>query len=178
MLGEIRDLETASIAINASLTGHLVFSTLHTNDAPSAVARLIDIGVKPFLIASATRCLMAQRLVRKICPQCEGPVEPVASELSALGLDINSIKDPNFKQGKGCGRCNNTGYKGRFGLFEVYVMEDEGRKLVVNKETSGVIRDHARKVGMRTLREDGARKAVAGMTTPKEVMRVTVGDET
>ena len=178
MLGEIRDLETASIAINASLTGHLVFSTLHTNDAPSAVARLIDIGVKPFLIASATRCLMAQRLVRKICPQCEGPVEPVASDLSALGLDINSIKDPNFKQGKGCGRCNNTGYKGRFGLFEVYVMEDEGRKLVVNKETSGVIRDHARKVGMRTLREDGARKAVAGMTTPKEVMRVTVGDET
>ena len=101
MLGEIRDIETASIAINASLTGHLVFSTLHTNDAPSAVARLIDIGVKPFLIASATRCLMAQRLVRKICPQCEAPAEPVSSELSALGLDINNIKDPNFKAGKG-----------------------------------------------------------------------------
>ena len=177
MLGEIRDLETASIAINASLTGHLVFSTLHTNSATAAVARLIDIGVKPFLIASATRCLMAQRLVRKICAQCEGPTDPDTSELSALGLDINNIKDPNFKIGKGCAKCNNTGYKGRFGLFEVYVMEDEGRKLVINKETSGVIQNHARKVGMRTLREDGARKAIAGMTTPKEVLRVTVGDE-
>ena len=177
MLGEIRDLETASIAINASLTGHLVFSTLHTNSATAAVARLIDIGVKPFLIASATRCLMAQRLVRKICAKCEGPTDPDTSELGALGLDINNIKDPNFKVGKGCARCNNTGYKGRFGLFEVYVMEDEGRKLVINKETSGVIQNHARKVGMRTLREDGARKAIAGMTTPKEVLRVTVGDE-
>ena len=177
MLGEIRDLETASIAINASLTGHLVFSTLHTNSATAAVARLIDIGVKPFLIASATRCLMAQRLVRKICPKCEGPTDPDTSELGALGLDINNIKDPNFKVGKGCAKCNNTGYKGRFGLFEVYVMEDEGRKLVINKETSGVIQNHARKVGMRTLREDGARKAIAGMTTPKEVLRVTVGDE-
>ena len=177
MLGEIRDLETASIAINASLTGHLVFSTLHTNSATAAVARLIDIGVKPFLIASATRCLMAQRLVRKICAKCEGPTDPDTSELGALGLDINNIKDPNFKIGKGCAKCNNTGYKGRFGLFEVYVMEDEGRKLVINKETSGVIQNHARKVGMRTLREDGARKAIAGMTTPKEVLRVTVGDE-
>ena len=177
MLGEIRDLETASIAINASLTGHLVFSTLHTNSATAAVARLIDIGVKPFLIASATRCLMAQRLVRKICAKCEGPTVPDTSELGALGLDINNIKDPNFKVGKGCAKCNNTGYKGRFGLFEVYVMEDEGRKLVINKETSGVIQNHARKVGMRTLREDGARKAIAGMTTPKEVLRVTVGDE-
>ena len=177
MLGEIRDLETASIAINASLTGHLVFSTLHTNSATAAVARLIDIGVKPFLIASATRCLMAQRLVRKICAKCEGPTDPDTSELRALGLDINNIKDPNFKVGKGCAKCNNTGYKGRFGLFEVYVMEDEGRKLVINKETSGVIQNHARKVGMRTLREDGARKAIAGMTTPKEVLRVTVGDE-
>jgi type IV pilus assembly protein PilB len=177
MLGEIRDLETASIAINASLTGHLVFSTLHTNSATAAVARLIDIGVKPFLIASATRCLMAQRLVRKICAKCEGPTDPDTSELGALGLDINNIKNPNFKVGKGCAKCNNTGYKGRFGLFEVYVMEDEGRKLVINKETSGVIQNHARKVGMRTLREDGARKAIAGMTTPKEVLRVTVGDE-
>jgi general secretion pathway protein E/type IV pilus assembly protein PilB len=177
MLGEIRDIETASIAINASLTGHLVFSTLHTNDAPAAVARLIDIGVKPFLIASATRCLMAQRLVRKVCPKCEAPVEPINSELTALGLDINNLKEPNFKAGKGCAKCNNTGYKGRFGCFEVYVMEDEGRKMIVKKVTSGVLRDHARKVGMRTLREDGARKAVAGMTTPKEVMRVTVGDD-
>ena len=177
MLGEIRDFETATIAINASLTGHLVFSTLHTNDAPSAVTRLTDIGVKPFLIASATRCLMAQRLVRKICPKCEGPAEPVESELLALGLDPKTIKDPNFKAGKGCDKCNGTGHKGRFGLFEVFVIDDESRKMIVNKITATDLRKRAREVGMRTLREDGARKAIAGMTTPNEVLRVTVGDE-
>ena len=177
MLGEIRDFETATIAVNASLTGHLVFSTLHTNDAPSAVTRLTDIGVKPFLIASATRCLMAQRLVRKICPKCEGPAEPVESELLALGLDPKSIKDPNFKAGEGCDKCTGTGYKGRFGLFEVFVVDDESRKMIVNKVTTTELRKRAREVGMRTLREDGARKAVAGMTTPNEVLRVTVGDE-
>ena len=177
MLGEIRDYETASIAINASLTGHLVFSTLHTNDAPSAVTRLTDIGVKPFLIASATRCLMAQRLVRKICPKCEAPTEPEKSELLALGLDPDNIKDPNFQAGKGCDKCNGTGYKGRFGLFEVFVVDDESRKMIVNKVTTTELRGRAREVGMRTLREDGARKAVAGMTTANEVLRVTVGDE-
>ncbi len=177
MLGEIRDFETASIAINASLTGHLVFSTLHTNDAPSAVTRLTDIGVKPFLIASATRCLMAQRLVRKLCPVCEGPIEPEESELLSLGLDPNNIKDPNFKAGKGCDKCNGTGHKGRFGIFEVFVVDDESRKMIVNKVTSTELRKRAREVGMRTLREDGARKAVAGMTTASEVLRVTVGDE-
>jgi general secretion pathway protein E/type IV pilus assembly protein PilB len=177
MLGEIRDYETASIAINASLTGHLVFSTLHTNDAPSAVTRLTDIGVKPFLIASATRCLMAQRLVRKVCPKCEAPTEPEKSELLALGLDPDNIKDPNFLAGKGCDKCNGTGYKGRFGLFEVFVVDDESRKMIVNKVTTTDLRGRAREVGMRTLREDGARKAVAGMTTANEVLRVTVGDE-
>ena len=177
MLGEIRDLETASIAINASLTGHLVFSTLHTNDAPAAVSRLTDIGVKPFLIASATRCLMAQRLVRKICPKCEAQAEPVESELLSLGLDPSNIKEPNFKAGKGCDKCSNTGYKGRFGLFEVFVVDDQSRKMIVNKCTTMELRKRAREVGMRTLREDGARKAVAGMTTAKEVLRVTVGDE-
>ena len=177
MLGEIRDYETASIAINASLTGHLVFSTLHTNDAPSAVTRLTDIGVKPFLIASATRCLMAQRLVRKICPKCEAPTAPEQSELLALGLDPDKIKDPNFLAGKGCDKCNGTGYKGRFGLFEVFVVDDESRKMIVNKVTTTDLRGRAREVGMRTLREDGARKAVAGMTTANEVLRVTVGDE-
>jgi len=177
MLGEIRDYETASIAINASLTGHLVFSTLHTNDAPSAVTRLTDIGVKPFLIASATRCLMAQRLVRKICPKCETPTEPEKSELLALGLDPDNIKDPNFLAGKGCDKCNGTGHKGRFGLFEVFVVDDESRKMIVNKVTTTDLRRRAREVGMRTLREDGARKAVAGMTTANEVLRVTVGDE-
>ena len=177
MLGEIRDYETASIAINASLTGHLVFSTLHTNDAPSAVTRLTDIGVKPFLIASATRCLMAQRLVRKICQKCESPVTPENSDLLALGLDPDKIKDPNFKAGKGCDKCNGTGHKGRFGLFEVFVVDDESRKMIVNKVTTTDLRRRAREVGMRTLREDGARKAVAGMTTANEVLRVTVGDE-
>ena len=177
MLGEIRDFETATIAINASLTGHLVFSTLHTNDAPSAVTRLTDIGVKPFLIASATRCLMAQRLVRKICPKCEAPTEPVESELLALGLDPKNIKDPDFKAGAGCDKCNGTGHKGRFGLFEVFVIDDESRKMIVNNITTTDLRKRAREVGMRTLREDGARKAVAGMTTPNEVLRVTVGDE-
>ena len=177
MLGEIRDYETASIAINASLTGHLVFSTLHTNDAPSAVTRLTDIGVKPFLIASATRCLMAQRLVRKICQKCESPVTPEKSDLLALGLDPDKIKDPNFKAGKGCDKCNGTGHKGRFGLFEVFVVDDESRKMIVNKVTTTDLRKRAREVGMRTLREDGARKAVAGMTTANEVLRVTVGDE-
>ena len=177
MLGEIRDYETASIAINASLTGHLVFSTLHTNDAPSAVTRLTDIGVKPFLIASATRCLMAQRLVRKICSKCEAPTTPDKSDLLALGLDPDKIKDPNFLAGKGCDKCNGTGHKGRFGLFEVFVVDDESRKMIVNKVTNTELRKRAREVGMRTLREDGARKAVAGMTTANEVLRVTVGDE-
>ena len=177
MLGEIRDYETASIAINASLTGHLVFSTLHTNDAPSAVTRLTDIGVKPFLIASATRCLMAQRLVRKICQKCEAPATPDNSDLLALGLDPNQIKDPNFMAGKGCDKCNGTGHKGRFGLFEVFVVDDESRKMIVNQVTNTELRKRAREVGMRTLREDGARKAVAGMTTANEVLRVTVGDE-
>ena len=177
MLGEIRDYETASIAINASLTGHLVFSTLHTNDAPSAVTRLMDIGVKPFLIASATRCLMAQRLVRKICQKCEAPATPDNSDLLALGLDPNQIKDPNFMAGKGCDKCNGTGHKGRFGLFEVFVVDDESRKMIVNQVTNTELRKRAREVGMRTLREDGARKAVAGMTTANEVLRVTVGDE-
>jgi len=177
MLGEIRDYETASIAINASLTGHLVFSTLHTNDAPSAVTRLTDIGVKPFLIASATRCLMAQRLVRKICQKCEAPATPDNSDLLALGLDPDQIKDPNFKAGKGCDKCNGTGHKGRFGLFEVFVVDDESRKMIVNQVTTTALRKRAREVGMRTLREDGARKAVAGMTTANEVLRVTVGDE-
>ncbi|MFL3666183.1 MAG: GspE/PulE family protein [Verrucomicrobiota bacterium] len=177
MLGEIRDYETASIAINASLTGHLVFSTLHTNDAPSAVTRLTDIGVKPFLIASATRCLMAQRLVRKICQKCEAPATPDNSDLLALGLDPGQIKDPNFKAGKGCDKCNGTGHKGRFGLFEVFVVDDESRKMIVNQVTTTELRKRAREVGMRTLREDGARKAVAGMTTANEVLRVTVGDE-
>jgi general secretion pathway protein E/type IV pilus assembly protein PilB len=175
MLGEIRDLETASIAINASLTGHLVFSTLHTNDAPGAVTRLIDIGVKPFLVASSTRALMAQRLVRKVCKKCAAPHVPTEAELKTLGLDVNTA-GARFMKGKGCSECNKLGYKGRFGIFEIFVINDEARKLIYDKVPTSVLRVQAREMGMRTLREDGARKVVAGMTTAEEVIRATVGD--
>jgi general secretion pathway protein E/type IV pilus assembly protein PilB len=176
MIGEIRDMETATIAINASLTGHLVFSTLHTNDAPSAVTRLIDIGVKPFLVASSTRCLMAQRLVRKVCRQCAAPSMPSEAELRTLGLDASNLQGANFQKGKGCSNCSNTGYRGRFGIFEIFVIDDEARKLIYEKVSSSVLRVRAREMGMRTLREDGIRKVQAGLTTPDEVIRATVGD--
>ncbi|HUR45997.1 MAG TPA: ATPase, T2SS/T4P/T4SS family [Candidatus Saccharimonadales bacterium] len=175
MLGEIRDLETATIAINASLTGHLVFSTLHTNDAPGAVTRLIDIGVKPFLVASSTRALMAQRLVRKICKKCIAPYIPSEAELRALQIDPN-IEGAKFSKGKGCDNCSKTGSRGRFGIFEIFVINDEARKLIYDKVPSSVLRVKAREMGMRTLREDGARKVVGGLTTPEEVIRATVGD--
>lgn len=176
MIGEIRDLETASIAINASLTGHLVFSTLHTNDAPSAVTRLIDIGVKPFLVASSTRALMAQRLVRKVCKQCAAPWMPPENELKQLGLEASAIQNATFMKGKGCGNCANTGHRGRFGIFEIFVIDDDARKLIYEKVPSSVLRARAREMGMRTLREDGIRKVLAGLTTPDEVIRATVGD--
>jgi len=176
MLGEIRDLETATIAINASLTGHLVFSTLHTNDAPSAVTRLIDIGVKPFLVASSTRALMAQRLVRKICKKCAVPHVPTEAELRTLNIDPEKAAGANFLKGKGCNDCAKTGHRGRFGIFEMFVIDDEARKLIYDKVPSSVLRVRAREMGMRTLREDGARKVLAGMTTAEEVIRATVGD--
>ena len=177
MLGEIRDLETASIAINASLTGHLVFSTLHTNDAPSAVTRLIDIGVKPFLVASSTRALMAQRLVRKICRRCGTLYTPADAELRLLNIDPQAAANATFKRGKGCNECSKTGYRGRFGIFEVFVIDDEARKLIYDKVSSSVLRIRAREMGMRTLREDGARKVLAGLTSPEEVIRATMGDQ-
>src|SRR5688572_366154 len=176
MLGEIRDLETATIAINASLTGHLVFSTLHTNDAPSAVTRLIDIGVKPFLVASSTRALMAQRLVRKVCRRCGAPYAPTEAELRSLGLDPNNLANATFMKGKCCNECNKTGFRGRFGIFEMFVVDDELRKLIYDKVPSSELRTRAREIGMRTLREDGARKALAGLTSPEEVIRATLGD--
>jgi type IV pilus assembly protein PilB len=176
MLGEIRDLETATIAINASLTGHLVFSTLHTNDAPSAVTRLIDIGVKPFLVASSTRAMMAQRLVRKVCKRCSTEYQPTDQELRTLNIDPNNVGSATFRKGRGCNECNKTGYRGRFGIFEVFVIDDEARKMIYEKVSSSVLRARAREMGMRTLREDGARKVTAGLTTPEEVVRATVGD--
>ncbi|HEY5043099.1 MAG TPA: ATPase, T2SS/T4P/T4SS family [Verrucomicrobiae bacterium] len=177
MIGEIRDLETASIAINASLTGHLVFSTLHTNDAPGAVTRLIDIGVKPFLVASSTRCLMAQRLVRKICKKCIAPYAPTDAELRALGIRQEDLKNANVQKGRGCTNCNGSGHRGRMGIFEIFVVDDEARKLIYDQVPTNVLRSRAREMGMRTLREDGIRKVLAGMTTPEEVIRATVGDE-
>jgi general secretion pathway protein E/type IV pilus assembly protein PilB len=176
MLGEIRDIETASIAINASLTGHLVFSTLHTNDAPGAVTRLIDIGVKPFLVASSTRAIMAQRLVRKICKKCIAPYTPTETELRAIGLDPNNVQNATFMKGKGCSDCSKTGNRGRFGIFEIFVINDEARKLIYDKVPSSMLRAQAREMGMRSLREDGTRKVVAGLTTAEEVIRATVGD--
>jgi general secretion pathway protein E/type IV pilus assembly protein PilB len=176
MLGEIRDLETASIAINASLTGHLVFSTLHTNDAPSAVTRLIDIGVKPFLVASSARALLAQRLVRRVCRRCGAPYVPTEAELRALSIDPNNTGNATFMKGKGCGDCNKTGYRGRFGIFEIFVVEDEIRKLIYERVPASELRTRAREMGMRTLREDGARKVLAGLTSPEEVIRATLGD--
>ncbi len=178
MIGEIRDLETASIAINASLTGHLVFSTLHTNDAPSAVTRLIDIGVKPFLVASSTRCLMAQRLVRKICKKCGAPTMPSEAEMRQLKLTPEMMEKATPRKGKGCPDCSNTGCRGRMGIFEIFTIDDEARKLIYEKVPSSVLRARAREMGMRTLREDGVRKVLAGITTADEVIRATVGDET
>src|SRR5213082_1929892 len=176
MLGEIRDLETATIAINASLTGHLVFSTLHTNDAPSAVTRLIDIGVKPFLVASSARALMAQRLVRRVCRRCGAPYVPSEAELRALNIDPNNIANATFMKGKGCNDCNKTGYRGRFGIFEIFVIDDEVRHMINKRSSTFILRQKAREVGMRTLREDGVRKVLAGLTSADDVISITVGD--
>jgi len=177
MIGEIRDLETANIAINASLTGHLVFSTLHTNDAPSAVTRLIDIGVKPFLVASSTRALMAQRLVRKICKKCAEAYRATEVEMRALNLTPDNMKDATLLIGHGCNNCSNTGYRGRMGIFEIFLIDDEARKLIYDKAPASALRARAREMGMRTLREDGIRKVLASLTTPDEVIRATIGDE-
>jgi general secretion pathway protein E/type IV pilus assembly protein PilB len=177
MVGEIRDLETASIAINASLTGHLVFSTLHTNDAPSAVTRLVDIGVKQFLVASSVRAIMAQRLVRRICANCSEPYEPTEKELRALNLKAEQLEQANFRKGRGCDKCRGTGYKGRMGIFEICVLDDEIRRMVNERMSVSAIRQRARDLGMRTLREDGLRKVLGGMTTPDEVITATMGDK-
>ncbi len=176
MVGEIRDSPTANIAINASLTGHLVFSTLHTNDAPSAVTRLVDMGVKPFLVSSSIRAVMAQRLIRKICPHCTEPYTPSEYELKALNLNPEMMSGANFQKGRGCDQCRGKGYRGRAGIFEIFIVDDEIRSLVNKQASITEIRKRARDLGMRTLREDGIRKAVSGMTTPEEIIRVTMGD--
>ena len=176
MIGEIRDLETASIATNASLTGHLVFSTLHTNDAPSAVARLVDIGVQPFLVASSLRAIMAQRLVRRICSNCKQPAELSESEMRALRIEPGQLRDAQVMQGKGCEECRGSGYKGRLGIFEIFILDDEVRHMINKRSATLSLRKRARELGMRTLREDGVRKVLAGMTTAEEVISITIGD--
>jgi len=184
MIGEIRDLETAGIAINASLTGHLVLSTLHTNDAPSAIARLIDIGVKPFLVSSAVRAVMAQRLCRKLCT-CKEPATLTEDEIATLRLDPEQLGSATFYKPKGCERCRFTGYRGRLGIFEIFKVDDEMRQMINRMGDGGdrseqvstvQLRKRAREQGMRTLREDGFQKVFAGLTTFDEVLAVTMGD--
>lgn len=170
LIGEIRDLETAEIAIQSALTGHLVFSTLHTNDAPSAITRLLDMGVENFLLSSTVRGILAQRLLRVICPDCKESDLSAADkeELSVLGIS----RDIPLYKGKGCETCSYTGYYGRNGIFELLVIDDDIRKLILNNADSNQIRETARKKGMRTLLEDGAEKIKAGITTLSEVLRV------
>jgi general secretion pathway protein E/type IV pilus assembly protein PilB len=176
MVGEIRDLETAEIAINASLTGHMVFSTLHTNDAPGAVTRLIDIGVKPFLVSTSLRAVMAQRLVRKICKHCKRPYHPDAKEIRSLNINPAQAVNATFAKGDGCADCNATGYRGRMGIFEIFTVNEEIQKMIYEHVGTAKLRERARALGMRTMREDGARKVTSGLTTIEEVVSITVGD--
>ena len=171
MIGEIRDRETAEIAIHASLTGHLVFSTLHTNDAASAATRLIDMGIEPFLVASSVMAVLAQRLLRQICPDCKKPYKPTPDELGRLGMD--SKASCTFYRGAGCPACSQTGYRGRTGIYELLVLDDDMRRLIGAKADSSAIKQAAIAKGMITLKQEGAAKVAQGVTTTEEVMRIT-----
>jgi general secretion pathway protein E len=171
MIGEIRDRETAEIAIHASLTGHLVFSTLHTNDAASAATRLIDMGIEPFLVASSVVAVLAQRLLRRICPDCKRPYSPSEEELSRLDLSPGS--NVTLYRGAGCAACSQTGYRGRTGIFELMVLDDEIRRLIGGKADSTAIKQAAVAKGMMTLKQEGAERVIQGHTTLEEVMRIT-----
>jgi len=173
LVGEIRDTETAEIAIQAALTGHLVFSTLHTNDAPSAITRLIDMGVAPFLVSSSIQAIMAQRLVRTICPNCKRKREYRPHELAWVGLREEDVQGITFYEGAGCKECSNTGYRGRLGIFEMLEMTNELSELAFRKASTNKLRDEAIVSGMRTLREDAVRKVLNGDTTIEEALRVT-----
>jgi type IV pilus assembly protein PilB len=170
LVGEIRDHETAEIAIQASLTGHLVFSTLHTNDSPSAITRLVDIGVQPFLVASSVIAIMAQRLVRVVCPKCKAPDQPPALEIRKAGLNAAQLKSATFMRGTGCNHCNHTGYRGRLGIYEMLKMSAGIREMTFKREPAQALRRQARLLGMRTLLEDGIAKALKGVTTLEEVL--------
>jgi general secretion pathway protein E len=178
MVGEIRDLETAEIAMQASLTGHLVFSTLHTNDAPSSLVRLIDMGIEPFLVASSLASVLAQRLVRTICPHCKKSYQPSDVEKSYVQNSLRNIQDTSFVlyRGQGCEKCNGRGYLGRTGIFELLVIDNEIRPLITDKIDAQGIKNVAVSQGMKTLRQDGIEKVINGVTTLEEILRVTQKD--
>ena len=178
MIGEIRDRETAQMAVRSALTGHVVFSTIHTNDAPSAITRLIDMGVKPFLVAAAVQAVMAQRLVRRLCPECSEAYKPSESELAALRLDARFHGDREFRRARGCRVCEGTGYKGRTGLFEVLEMDEALRDMTFRGAGLDEVRRQALSTHrLRPLVADGARKVLAGATTATEVLRVTRAED-
>jgi type IV pilus assembly protein PilB len=176
MVGEIRDLETAEIAAQASLTGHIVFTTLHTNDAPSSIARLLDLGIEPFLVTATLEGIIAQRLIRKICESCKTPFKPTESQLMELGLDPADVKDKQFYYGRGCARCNNTGYRGRTGIFEVMTFNDEIRELIMNHASTNVLRTASQRAGMKPLRDAGLSAIFDGLTTIDEVVKETIAE--
>ena len=173
MLGETRDLESAEMAVQASLTGHLVFTTLHTNDAAGAITRLIDMGVEPFLITSSLIAVLAQRLIRRVCKSCKTAFVPSDEDLQLLGLSRSDIGENKFYYGKGCPVCNGTGYKGRKSILEILMMNPKLNELVLNSAPTVVIRDKARELGMETMREDGIRAILNGETTMEEVLKYT-----
>ncbi len=177
MVGEVRDVETARMAIQSSLTGHLVFSTLHTNDSAGAISRLLDLGVEPYLVSSSLIAVVAQRLVRKICDNCKVETKPNPRDLLALGIDVDQLgKDTKFYVGEGCERCFRTGFRGRTGIYEVMLITDRIQDLIYKRESAGRIKKLALELGMKTLRMDGVRKILAGSTTVAEVLRVTQAD--
>lgn len=177
LVGEIRDLETAKIAVEASLTGHLVFTTVHTNDAPSTIARLVDLGLEPFLLTATLEAVVAQRLVRRICENCKAEFQPTEEMLMELELRPEDVRDRVFMYGKGCDLCNNTGYRGRMGLFEIMLMNDELRDLVMKDASTNVLRTASRRLGMRTLREAGQLAIFEGITSVEEVVKETLMEE-
>ncbi|MCK5226007.1 MAG: type II secretion system ATPase GspE [Planctomycetes bacterium] len=176
LVGEVRDLETAEIAAQASLTGHLVFTTLHTNDAPSSIARLLDLGVEPFLITATLEGIVAQRLVRKICTNCKTPFKPTETQLKELSITPDDIKGKNIYYGRGCDKCNSTGYKGRMAIFEIMMLNDELRELIMNQASTNVLRAAAQKSGMRLLRENGLAALYDGATTIDEILKETMSE--
>jgi len=177
LVGEIRDQETAKIAVEAALTGHLVFSTLHTNDAPSSIARLLDLGLEPFLVTASIEGVVAQRLVRKICLNCKTEYQPTEEQLMELELRPEDVEGRVFYYGKGCDQCNNTGYRGRQGLYEIMTFDDEMRDLVIQHASTQVLRLESKKRGMRTLRQCGLMSIYDGVTTIEEVVRETIVEE-